>query len=80
MLEESVSSLSSHRVCFNEPMMQLLKLEKNRSELIRTAVEQLLEDMEKKKFETELAAAYVANAQMNIELTKEFAHADSEGF
>ncbi len=56
------------------------KLEKNRSELIRTAVEQLLEEMEKKKFETELAAAYAANAQMNIELTKEFAHADSEGF
>jgi predicted transcriptional regulator len=56
------------------------RMEKNRSELIRTAVEQLLEGMERQKFEVELAAAYVANAQMNQELVEEFAHADSEGF
>jgi len=56
------------------------KLEKNRSELIRTAVEQLLEEMDKKKFEIELAAAYAANAQMNLDLAKEFVHVDDEGF
>jgi predicted transcriptional regulator len=56
------------------------RMEKNRSELIRTAVEQLLNGMEKEKFEKELAAAYVANAQMNLELAEEFAHVDSEGF
>ena len=38
------------------------KLDKNRSELIRTAVEQLLDEMEKKRFEQQLAAAYTANA------------------
>jgi CopG family transcriptional regulator / antitoxin EndoAI len=56
------------------------RLEKNRSEFIRTAVEQLLDDMEKEKFELELAAAYAANAQMNLDLAKEFAHVDREGF
>jgi Arc/MetJ-type ribon-helix-helix transcriptional regulator len=56
------------------------KLEKNRSELIRTAVEKLLEEMEKAKFEAELAAAYAANAQMNLELVEEFANVDREGF
>jgi metal-responsive CopG/Arc/MetJ family transcriptional regulator len=56
------------------------KLEKNRSELIRTAVEQLLGDMEAKRFELELAAAYKANAQLSAEITEEFAHVDREGF
>lgn len=56
------------------------KLEKNRSELIRTAVERLLEEMERTKFEAELAAAYAANAQMNRELVNEFANVDREGF
>jgi len=55
-------------------------MDKNRSELIRTAVEQLLEEIETKKFEQELADAYVANAEMNLKLVEEFAHADSEGF
>jgi predicted transcriptional regulator len=56
------------------------KMDKNRSELIRTAVEQLLNEIEAKKFEQELAAAYAANAEMNLSLTEEFAHVDSEGF
>ena len=56
------------------------QLEKNRSELIRTAVEQLLEAMKKEKFELELAAAYVANSPMNLSLLEEFAHVDREGF
>jgi CopG family transcriptional regulator / antitoxin EndoAI len=56
------------------------QLEKNRSEFIRTAVEQVLADMEKEKFELELAAAYAANAPMSLEIAKEFAHVDREGF
>jgi predicted transcriptional regulator len=56
------------------------RMEKNRSDLIRTAVEQLLDGIEKQKIEIELAAAYAANAEMNLELVKEFAHVDSEGF
>lgn len=56
------------------------KLEKNRSELIRTAVEKLLDEMERTKFEAELAAAYAANAPMNLELVSEFANVDREGF
>lgn len=55
-------------------------LEKSRSELIRTAVEQMLDRMEKKRFEMELAAAYAANANRNIELAEEFFHVDREGF
>jgi len=55
------------------------KLEKNRSELIRMSVERMLDEMEKEKFEAELAAAYAANARMNIDLTEEFVHVDREG-
>lgn len=55
-------------------------LEKNRSELIRTALEKYLEEMKKKQLETELAAAYAANAPMNLELAEEFAAVDREGF
>lgn len=54
-------------------------LEKNRSELIRMSVERMLKEMERKKFEAELAAAYAANAERNIDLLREFVHADSEG-
>ena len=55
-------------------------LEKNRSELIRTAVEQLLGDMETKRFESELAAAYKANSRLSVEIAEEFTHVDREGF
>jgi len=56
------------------------ELDKNRSELIRAAVEQLLEGMAAKRFEQELAAAYMANAQMSRETMDEFVHVDREGF
>jgi metal-responsive CopG/Arc/MetJ family transcriptional regulator len=55
-------------------------LEKNRSELIRNAVEQLLDGIERKKFEAELAAAYAANSKMNLDLAEEFSQVDREGF
>jgi transcriptional regulator len=56
------------------------RMDKNRSELIRTAVEQLLEEIETKQFELELAAAYTANAQLSREIMEEFVHVDREGF
>jgi len=56
------------------------KMDQNRSQFIRTAVEQLLNDLETKRFELELAAAYAANAERNLGLIDEFAHVDREGF
>ncbi len=56
------------------------RMNKNRSELIRGAVEQLLEKMETKQFELELAAAYAANAPLSREIMDEFVHVDIEGF
>jgi len=56
------------------------KLEKNRSELIRTAVEQLIDSIETKRFEQELASAYQANAGLAAKLSEEFSHIDREGF
>jgi len=56
------------------------RMDKNRSELIRTAVEQMLDEMETKQFELELAAAYRANAPASLEIMEEFVHVDREGF
>jgi Arc/MetJ-type ribon-helix-helix transcriptional regulator len=69
---------------FPSPLLQradetAAKLGKNRSELIRTAVEQLLDGLERKHFYMELASAYQANAAMNLDLAGAFAHADKEG-
>ena len=56
------------------------ELSKNRSELIRTAVEKMLAEMEAKQLEQDLAAAYTANSALSLEMAEEFAHVDSEGF
>jgi len=56
------------------------ELDQNRSELIRSAVEKLLADMEAKRLEQQLAAAYKANAALSLEITNEFADVDREGF
>ena len=55
------------------------RMEKNRSDLIRTAVEKLLEMEEKQRFEQELASAYAANAKLSLKLAEEFAVVDREG-
>ena len=55
-------------------------LDKNRSELIRTAVERLLQEIEAKRSEQELAEAYKANAAMNLALVEEFTYVDGEAF
>lgn len=54
-------------------------MEKNRSELVRDAVVEMLDAIEARKFESELAAAYAANADRNCELAEEFSHVDFEG-
>jgi metal-responsive CopG/Arc/MetJ family transcriptional regulator len=56
------------------------RLGKNRSELIRSAVERLLNEIETRRFEGELAAAYAANASIGRVLAEEFAAIDREGF
>jgi len=57
-----------------------IRMEKNRSELIRTAVEKLLDAEERRRFEMELAAAYAANSDLSLDITKEFESIDREGF
>ena len=56
------------------------KMNISRSELIRNAVEQRLQEIETKRFEQELAEAYLANAEMNLGIVEEFAHVDGEVF
>jgi metal-responsive CopG/Arc/MetJ family transcriptional regulator len=56
------------------------ELSKNRSELIRSAVEKMLAEMDAKQLEQQLAAAYAANATLSLEMAEEFAHIDREGF
>jgi len=52
----------------------------SRSEFIRTAVEQRLDDLAGEEFERELEKSYKANAAMNLEILKEFEHVDREAF
>jgi metal-responsive CopG/Arc/MetJ family transcriptional regulator len=50
----------------------------SRSEFIRTAVEQRLDEIAEAEFERELETAYKANAAFNLEILKEFEHVDRE--
>ena len=52
----------------------------NRSQLIRSAVEQHVKQTMRKRFERELAEGYAANAQNSLDMLKEFEHVDSEGW
>ena len=56
------------------------KMSISRSELIRKAVEEHLQQIESRRFEQELAEAYIANAEMNLALVEEFKHVDAEAF
>jgi len=56
------------------------KLETNRSELIRSAVEGMLDELEKRELDEQLALAYAANGRINLELLKEFESADADGW
>ena len=75
------------RVLIEFPAAALRKADKaaraegvSRSEFIRTAVEQRLEEISIEEFERELAEACIANNQRNLELVKEFEHVDREAW
>jgi metal-responsive CopG/Arc/MetJ family transcriptional regulator len=78
---------AKERVLIEFPVAALRRADKaaraegvSRSEFIRSAVEQRLEEMDAAEFERELEEAYKANAQMNLEILKEFEHVDREAF
>jgi metal-responsive CopG/Arc/MetJ family transcriptional regulator len=54
------------------------EMDTNRSALIRTAVEQYLELLQKAKLEQALAEGYAANAAQARRSCEEFAHVDSD--
>ncbi len=56
------------------------EMKMSRSELIRTAVESRIQEIELKRFEQQLAEGYLANAEMNLALLEEFKHVDNEAF
>jgi metal-responsive CopG/Arc/MetJ family transcriptional regulator len=54
------------------------ELNTNRSNLIRLAVERFLADRQQSKLDEELAAGYIANADLARRISEEFKYADSE--
>ena len=54
------------------------ELATNRSRLIRSAVEQFLQGLQRRELERQLAEGYRANAAMDREICQEFAHVDAE--
>jgi metal-responsive CopG/Arc/MetJ family transcriptional regulator len=56
----------------------LPELSINRSELIRAAVEQFLEALQRVQLERELAEGYMANGAQARSACEEFAHADGD--
>jgi hypothetical protein len=50
----------------------------DRSKFIRAAVEEKVAKMLRDRFEQELAAAYAANAEFDLQLCEEFKHVDGE--
>ena len=74
---------ASRRVVVNFPALLLKETERlsaetgiTRSELIRCAVEQYLEALNRKKLEQELAAGYVANSALDRRIAEEFSAVD----
>jgi metal-responsive CopG/Arc/MetJ family transcriptional regulator len=54
------------------------ELATNRSRLIRLAVEQFLQGLQRRELERELAEGYRANAALDREICQEFAYVDAE--
>ena len=87
MARRKASTKSKERLLIEFPSALLAradkvaaKLEKNRSELIRSAVEEMLDEFEKRELDEQLALAYSANGRLNLELVEEFKSADAEGW
>ena len=61
---------------FRETERVVAEIGTNRSKLIRCAVEQYLETLQRKRLEQELAAGYVANSALDRRIAEEFSAAD----
>ena len=61
---------------FRETARAAAEIGTSRSELIRCAVEQYLETVQRKRLEQELAAGYVANSVLDRRIAEEFSAAD----
>jgi metal-responsive CopG/Arc/MetJ family transcriptional regulator len=82
-----VPAVGSRKVVvdFPEPLFEqteraATELAINRSVLIRSAVERYLEALHRKRLEEELAAGYVANAELDRRIAAEFSAVDYETF
>ena len=65
---------------FRETERVVAEIGTNRSNLIRCAVEQYLEALQRKKLEQELAAGYAANSALDRKIAEDFAAVDYETF
>jgi metal-responsive CopG/Arc/MetJ family transcriptional regulator len=65
---------------FRETERVVAEIGINRSKLIRCAVEQYLETLQRKRLEQELAAGYVANSALDRRIAEEFSAVDYEAF
>ena len=65
---------------FRETERVAAEIGTNRSKLIRRAVEQYLEALQRKRLEQELAAGYVANSALDRGIAEEFSAVDYETF
>ena len=65
---------------FRETERAVAEIGTNRSKLIRRAVEQYLEALQRKRLEQELAAGYVANSATDRRIAEEFSTVDYETF
>ena len=54
------------------------RLGTTRSELVRSAVEHYLGELDCRRLESELAAGYAANAALDREMCADFSYADAE--
>src|ERR1017187_8517737 len=82
-----VPAVGSRKVVvdFPEPLFEqteraATELAMNRSALLRSPVERYLEALHRKRLEEELAAGYVANAELDRRIAAEFSSVDYETF
>src|SRR5580698_4352845 len=80
-------SPGSHKVVIDFPKPLFERTERaaaelaiNRSALIRSAVDQYLEALHRKRLDEELAAGYAANAELDRRIASEFSSVDYETF
>jgi nickel-dependent lactate racemase len=84
-LPRSADKPAKERVLIEFPAAALHRADKaaraagvSRSEFIRTAVEQRIEEIVAEEFEGKLEEAYKANAELNRQVLKEFEYVDRE--